>query len=378
MNGQRAASPRVAEFFAGIGLVRMALEQAGCRVVFANDISETKRRIYQANFRGDDFYCADIRDVSAPNIPDVDIATASFPCTDVSLAGNRAGLEGEESSLVREFLRILAEMGMRKPRVVLLENVIGLATSRGGEDLAEAILTLNELGYTCDPLMVDARWFVAQSRPRLFVIASLPILTETSDWEASRLRPPWVGKFVGNHANLWMQAAQLPDPPHCSVPLLDFVEQFPPNHDLWWDGPRLSSFLSSLSPIQAERLEALRRSTNLTVATAYRRTRHSKPMWEIRSDNIAGCLRTGRGGSSRQALVQVGQDEVRVRWMTAREYARLQGAPAISFGEATEAQARFALGDAVCVPAVAWLAQHYMVPLVNDSLAEAYTVELYG
>ncbi len=378
MNGQFAAFPRVAEFFAGIGLVRMALDQEGCRVVFANDISETKRSIYQANFGADEFYCADIRDVSAPNIPDIDIATASFPCTDLSVAGNRAGLDGEESSLVREFLRILVEMRAHKPKVVLLENVIGLATSRGGEDLAEAIASLNELGYTCDLLMVDARWFVAQSRPRLFVIASLPILAETSDWATSRLRPPWVGKFVGDHPNLWMQAAKLPDPPQSDISLVDFVEQLPPDNDLWWDVPKLGGFLTSLSPIQAERLEALRRSDKLTVATAYRRTRRGKPMWEIRSDNIAGCLRTGRGGSSRQALVQVGQGSVSVRWMTAREYARLQGAPDISFGDTTEAQARFALGDAVCVPAVAWLAQNYMVPLASNSLAAAYTVHVYG
>ena len=50
-------------------------------------------------------------------------------------------------------------------------------------------------------------------------------------------------------------------------------------------------------------------------------------MWEIRSDDIAGCLRTARGGSSRQALVEAGHGELRVRWMTPREYARLQGAP---------------------------------------------------
>ena len=48
-------------------------------------------------------------------------------------------------------------------------------------------------------------------------------------------------------------------------------------------------------------------------------------MWEIRADGIAGCLRTARGGSSKQALVEAGAGELRVRWMTAREYARAAG-----------------------------------------------------
>jgi DNA (cytosine-5)-methyltransferase 1 len=100
-------------------------------------------------------------------------------------------------------------------------------------------------------------------------------------------------------------------------------------------------------------------------ATAYRRTRHGSATWEIRPDNISGCLRTNGGGSSKQALVEAGNGNVRVRWMTAREYARLQGAPFFRFDSATESQAKFAFGDGVCVPAVAWLARHCLVPQSN-------------
>ena len=98
-------------------------------------------------------------------------------------------------------------------------------------------------------------------------------------------------------------------------------------------------------------------------------------MWEIRTDAISGCLRTSRGGSSRQAVVGAGNGQVRVRWMTAREYALLQGAPNLQWGDASEAQAKFALGDAVCVPAVAWLAEHYLVPTLSGRLAPAYGIE---
>ena len=378
MNGDLPATPRVAEFFAGMGLVRMALEQAGCRVVFANDISATKQRIYEANFGADEFLRDDIRNVSGRHVPNVDMATASFPCTDLSLAGNRAGLNGHESSMIREFLRVLAEMGHRKPAVVLLENVIGLATSQGGADLGEAIMALNGLDYTCDLVMVDARWFVPQSRPRVFVVASSVPVTGATDWQASPLRPPWTRKFVEGPSALKMQAARLPDPPTHPGHLVYFVEHYPPCHSLWWRGTRWEGFLSSLSSMQTERLESMRGAEYVTFATAYRRTRRGKAVWEIRKDDIAGCLRTGSGGSSRQALVEAGQGDIRVRWMTAREYAQLQGAPDVSFGGVTEAQARFALGDAVCVPAVAWLLRNYLPLLRRERIPAPRSVAAYA
>ena len=280
--------------------------------------------------------------------------------------------------MVREFVRVLREMGDRRPRIALLENVRGLSSSRDGGDLAETISSLNRLDYTCDLLMVDARWFVPQSRPRVFVVASSPLLMETSDWGASRLRPAWTREFVRGHPDLGLQAAILPELPRHGGSLESHIQHLPPNHELWWDVPRTEAFMETLSPIQAKRIEVLRLSESIAVATAYRRTRGGRPVWEIRADNISGCLRTGRGGSSRQALVQAGKGDVRVRWMTAREYAYLQGAPDIEFGSATEAQARFAMGDGVCVPALAWLARHYLLPLLRNQLGEAFSVRVYG
>ena len=71
-----------------------------------------------------------------------------------------------------EFTRILQEMGERRPRVIMLENVVGFYSSNGGEDLRAAFERLNGLGYFCDLVYADARWFVPQSRPRLFIIGS--------------------------------------------------------------------------------------------------------------------------------------------------------------------------------------------------------------
>jgi DNA (cytosine-5)-methyltransferase 1 len=357
--------PRAAEFFAGIGLVRRALEEAGVDVVFANDIEAFKRDLYVANFGDEHFVLDDVRNIRGRDVPEIDIATASFPCTDLSLAGNRAGLEGEQSGMFWEFARILREMGGRRPRVCLLENVPGFATSKNGEDLRAAIAELNELGYACDLFVVNARHFVPQSRPRLFIVASQDELAEGSRWGPSALRPAWVRRFVETHPELRLQARDLRLPPRAVTTLADVVERLPPRDARWWDAERVERFVGALAPLQAARLERLTRSPRLVWATAYRRTRGGKAVWEIRPDEIAGCLRTARGGSSKQALVQAARGEARVRWMTPREYARLQGAGDFKLDAATPAQQLFGLGDAVCVPVVAWIATSYLVPLVR-------------
>ncbi|HEX8733203.1 MAG TPA: DNA mismatch endonuclease Vsr, partial [Ktedonobacterales bacterium] len=90
-----------AEFFAGIGLMRLGLERQGWRVIFANDIDERKRAMYLAHFAPDDdaderaaFALGDVHALAVESVPSVTLATASFPCNDLSLAGGRQGLAG--------------------------------------------------------------------------------------------------------------------------------------------------------------------------------------------------------------------------------------------------------------------------------------------
>jgi DNA (cytosine-5)-methyltransferase 1 len=366
MANSGAPTLQAAEFFAGIGLVRLGLEQAGFEVAFANDIEPGKQRMYSANFDPANFVLADVRTIKGSDIPNVDLATASFPCTDLSLAGNRAGLGGSESSMFWEFARILGEMGARRPRAVLLENVVGFATSRNGRDLAAGIGALNHLGYVCDIFTADARWFVPQSRPRLFIVAFRTNLPEGST-EVSSFRPAWIHSFARTHPDLAIQMAPLRALQPGVHELADCIERLPADHARWWDAERVSRFVESLSPIQRERLGDLRSSGRLTWATAYRRTRDGRPVWEIRSDHISGCLRTAKGGSGRQAIVEAARGRFRVRWMTPREYANLQGARSFRLDGARENEALSAFGDAVCVPLIAWIAGEYLRPLLSGS-----------
>lgn len=170
-------------------------------------------------------------------MPDVEIATASFPCTDLSLAGNRAGLvDGNESSILAEFFRIIGEMEDRKPLGILLENVPGFATSNGGADLLATIVWLNELGYSCDILKIDARRFVPQSRSRLFIVGFQPELVTQSEWMRSDIRPNWIFETALNYPHLQLHAPLLPTPPaEASYSLAQIVEHFRPQNKIWWE-----------------------------------------------------------------------------------------------------------------------------------------------
>lgn len=354
-------SPRAAEFFAGIGLVRLAYEAAGVDVVFANDIEPFKASVYREAFGHDDLVVDDVRNVSGEDVPDIEIAAASFPCTDLSLAGNRLGLNGEHSGMFWEFARVLREMGDRRPQVVQMENVPSFATSHGGRDLREAVAELNDLGYSCDLLVIDARRFVPQSRPRLFIVGLLEV-EEMCRWQPHDLRPRWTSDFAEAHSDLRMHAADLPVAPERDGEFSDVVETLSSSDPRWWSSDRAQAFVDSLSFINAERLERMRESDERAWATAYRRTREGVARWEIRADGLAGCLRCPRGGSSKQAVVEAGRGEIRIRWMTAREYARLQGVDdAFTFDSVTPTQAMFGFGDAVCVSAVEWLASNYIL-----------------
>jgi DNA (cytosine-5)-methyltransferase 1 len=354
------------EFFAGIGLARLGLEAAGFSVPWSNDIEPSKQIMYKANFgvdSGHTYVVDDIAAVKPQDLPDVELAWASFPCTDLSLAGNRRGLAGTESGTFWHLIDLLEALGTRKPPVIALENVVGFATSHGGDDLSAAIKALNELDYSVDVLTLDARRFVPQSRPRLFLVGALRPPADVPD-PSSVLRPDWLQAPFGDPA-LITHRAELPAPPSpLTSGLHKMIEPIGPGDSRWWEPDRARAFVSSLSPVQAARLDALRKGDRYSYRTAYRRTRKGIAVWEIRPDDISGCLRTARGGSSKQAVVQAGRGQVRVRWMTGREYARLMGADNFRLDGIRPSQALFGFGDAVAVPVVAWLAEHYLMPLV--------------
>jgi DNA (cytosine-5)-methyltransferase 1 len=360
-----------AEFFAGIGLMRMGLEKEGWSASFANDIDEQKLQMYKAHFGAEDdlFLREDVHKIPAVTIPTVTLATASFPCNDLSLAGARNGLAGEHSSAFWGFVSLLNKMEERKPRLVLVENVPGFLTSHGGKDFKKALLALNEIGYSVDPFIVDAAFFVPQSRKRLFIVGILKEVgqnrTEQHLFANSELRPPSLSDFILSNPQISWTIRSLPPPRKRRMKLTDILEPLIESAPEWWSGERSEYLLNQMSPRHRSIADRMISGENWSYGTVFRRIRNSRSMAELRIDGLAGCLRTPRGGSGRQILFKAGKGGFFVRLLTPRECARLMGAGNYKICSSVN-QALFGFGDAVCVPVIRWIARNYLNPVLQE------------
>ena len=373
-----------AEFFAGIGLMRLGLEKAGWKIAFANDIDPTKKSIYCKHFDDPEnhFHLGDIHKLKGSQLPNVSLATASFPCTDLSLAGRRQGLSGSQSSAFWGFVNAIEDMAERRPPIVLLENVEGFLTSHNGQDFKEALLALNGLGYSVDAFIINAVRFVPQSRVRLFVIGHQTnmkpdkVSERQLSFYQSDLRPQNLADFILKHPEINWSIRELPNLPKNNSRLVDIVEEIPETSKDWWNTERVEYLLNQTFDRHRVLIETAKKESEYTYFTAFRRVREGRSMAEIRSDGIAGCLRTPKGGSARQILLRVGKGKIGIRLLSPRECARLMGADEyVITGNIN--QALFGFGDAVCVPVVTWIGENYLNPLLaeinNETEKQKYT-----
>jgi len=377
------------EFFAGIGLTHLGLTSHGWKCVYANDIEPKKRRMYEDCFGPTDYY--QIEDVwktdrIVDRIPEdrVDLATASFPCVDLSLAGNLKGLSGSQSGAFYGFIKVMKKLReqRRAPRAVLVENVVGFLSSHKGKFFQVVLQQLAELGYFVDAFIIDAKHFTPQSRPRVFIVgfeqqlmparvAQQQLLLEAT-WPKkpgsleSATRPRRLLEQIRNTSlkTGWFPL-DLPSLPRENRNLREFVDT--DESQDWWPEWRVKKHLSEMHPLHLRRMVALKKGTELAVGTIYRRVRHGKSRSEIRTDGLAGCLRTPRGGSSKQIVFTAGCGRIRMRWMTPREYARLQGCPDYPI-TVERNEALWGFGDAVCVPAISWIAENVLSQLFSSRI----------
>jgi DNA (cytosine-5)-methyltransferase 1 len=360
---------RAAEFFAGIGLMRLGLDREGWTTAWANDIDEKKWEMYRANFNegASEFVLGDVHEIQGKDLPDVELATASFPCNDLSLAGSRHGLAGTHSSAFWGFMKVLETMGSRRPPLVLLENVAGFLTSHDGNDFRDALEALNRLGYTVDAFMIDAVRFVPQSRVRLFVVGTRAQASTVEEMSLlqSDSRPAALADFIFMNPDIRWNIRRLPPLPIPEAKLANIIEDVPANSTLWWSKERCEYLLNQMSDRHREVAERMIAGSKLSYGTVFRRVRNGKSMGELRTDGIAGCLRTPRGGSGRQILFCAGNGHYRVRLLTGRECARLMGADDFKLDVPLN-QALFGFGDAVCVPVIQWIAHNYLNPVLDE------------
>lgn len=377
------------EFFAGIGLTHLGLSSHSWKCVYANDIEPKKKRMYEACFGPADYYhVEDVwkTDRILQKIPDrpVELATASFPCIDLSLAGNLKGLSGEHSGAFYGFIKVMKRLRDegRVPRAVLVENVIGFLSSHNGKFFRIALQQLASLGYFLDAFVVDAKHFTPQSRPRLFIVglqkSLIPSRTcqqylssQKSFWEnpeplGSALRPiRLLEKLSKTKLKTGWFPLRLPSLPTVNRSLHEQID----TDELqdWWKEWRVKKHLAEMHLRHSKRMHELKNAKQLSVGTIYRRVRQGRSRSEIRTDGLAGCLRTPRGGSSKQIVFVAGNGKIRMRWMNPREYARLQGCPDYPI-TVNRNDALWGFGDAVCVPVISWIAENVLSQLFASSI----------
>lgn len=366
--------PNFYEFFAGGGMARAGLG-SNWHCLFANDFDPKKAESYTQNWGAADLLVGDVAAVKPNALPGrADLAWASFPCQDLSLAGDYQGLSGERSGTFWPFwrlMRALSDEG-RAPRIIVLENVYGALTSRSGEDFNAIAKAFSGAGYRFGALVVDARLFVPQSRPRLFVVGvhpgiSIPVGLRGSP-QAVWHPPSLVSAYerLSNAArSRWVWWA-LSTPAKRNTSFLDILEERPTV--LWHTKDETAYLISLMSDVNREKLSEAIKQTKRTggrmVGGVYRRTRAGVQRAEVRFDQISGCLRTPAGGSSRQTILLVERGRVRSRLLSPREGARLMGLPDSYKIPTNYNQAYHLVGDGVVVPAVRHLAQEIIEPIL--------------
>lgn len=371
----RAVARSFYEFFAGSGMVREGLGDSwSC--LFANDCDEKKAAAYQENWGWSELMVGDVGKLTPHDLPGhANLAWASFPCQDLSLAGNGAGLKGRRSGTFWPFWGLIRDLRRegRQPDAVVLENVCGALTSHRGADFRSLINALGQEGYRTGALVIDAALFVPQSRPRLFIIGirddieidpRLALERPQAPFHTKRIVAAYDGLSKADKTKwVWWS---LPAPPPRVATFSSVIE----SEIQWHSSEQTEALLALMLPLHRAKIAAAKKAGKKITGTIYKRTRPDEngkraQRAEVRFDEIAGCLRTPGGGSSRQTIIVVHGNKVRTRLLSPREAARLMGLSEEYVLPKNYNDAYRLMGDGVAVPVVRHLSRYLLEPLVR-------------
>ncbi|MCP2298328.1 DNA (cytosine-5)-methyltransferase 1 [Nocardia amikacinitolerans] len=435
--------PSFYEFFAGGGMAMAGLRESGnWECLFANDIDKKKADSYKANWlKGLDWEAHEPNELTAESglpadadqsdgarvghllVCDVakvttkdlkghaDLVWASFPCQDLSLAGNGAGLSGDRSGTFLPFWKLVKSLRdeKRPPKLVVLENVVGALTAGKGQDFVTLGDMLATTDYRFGAVVINAVHWVPQSRPRLFIIAAHKDVAIREDLVSDTWSAPWhtpalvtayerlmKGSKATNKHDAWLWW-RLPAPPAVREPYETLADLIQPDDELEgvpWHPQEETDRLWGDELMNAVNQEKVRQARKRSVeeevrvvGTVYKRMRpegevigyddKGKPIRkkvqraEVRFDDIAGCLRTPTGGSSRQTILVIDGERVRSRLLSPREAARLMGLAKNYELPDKYNDAYHLAGDGVVVDVVRFIAQNILNPLLeNASVAD--------
>ncbi|MCY0856856.1 DNA cytosine methyltransferase [Cupriavidus sp. D39] len=376
------------EFFAGGGMARAGLGNAW-ECLFANDLDPVKASAYAENWGKDHFDGRDISKVAVSDLGgEVDLAWASFPCQDLSVAGNGLGIGNADARASTrsgalwpclELIEKLRQQG-RQPPLVVLENVAGLLTLDGGRDFAAICTRLGKLGYRYGAIIVDAKHFVPQSRPRVFIVAvrrdmHVPRHLDNGMATANWHTPPLLRAFASLGAKahkdwIWWDLGIAP-----KLPKNALIKSIDRRRAAWNTPEETERLIGMMAPNHLARLEQAKHAGSAQIGSLYLRMRRegevNKQRVEIAFDPTLGCLRTPRGGASRPRIILVDGNHVRTRLLSIEEAARLMGLDADYALPDVYHHAFKIIGDGVVVPVVRFLAERLLEPLALTARREA-------
>ena len=409
--------PSVGSLFSGIGGLDAGLRRAGWGHAFLCESDPYRRDALRVHFPGVPIY-EDVREVDATawparngagrralggepdasaadlsldNSTGLDLLCGGFPCQDVSVAGRRAGLAGEQSGLFFEFARVAEAL---RSHLLLVENVPGLLSSNGGRDFGVLLGTLADLGYGLAWRILDSRFFgVPQRRRRMFIVGALAngdpraaaeragqilavgqgcerhsktggkaragVASALSGRSPSRLDDQGSGQLVVSHTltNEGHNASE--DGTGRGTPLVaaPLSHGSNPNSNMAGRRREDDENLVIVGPLGGGNDGIERRSKDdpsLIACPLAWRGRDGGSELEVGEANIYNALRAGDGGSSRLNQVMVGTG---VRRLTPRECERLQAFPDdwTQLGGTSDSRRYAALGDAVTVNVAEWI-----------------------
>jgi len=175
------------DLFAGTGAFSFAFSEAGVKVVFANDVSETSKKIYDENF-DHKLTLGDINDINPEDIPPHDILTGGFPCQPFSIAGNQEGFNDPRSNV---FWKILEIIDYHKQTCIILENVKNLLTHDQGNTFRIIKQNLEDRGYKVVHSILNTAKItgVPQHRERIYIVAFKKDINFSLNFENIQKRP---------------------------------------------------------------------------------------------------------------------------------------------------------------------------------------------
>lgn len=188
---------RYADLFCGLGAFHQAFKgNPSFECVFASDIDEGARRIYERNhgLRPE----GDVRNVSADDFPDVELICAGIPCQSFSIAGSRKGFGDQNGNLFWEVARIVER---KMPRMVMVENVKNLLSHDGGKTYETMKRTLDDLGYSVFAKVLDSSHYGSpQCRQRVFIVA---VLGGSFEFPARTMPQSSVSSILVDSSSAW-------------------------------------------------------------------------------------------------------------------------------------------------------------------------------